>query len=245
MPHPQPVIRARGIRKSFPLGRNESVEILHGIDLDIAAGEFVAIMGASGSGKSTLLYALSGIDRPTSGEVTIDGVAVGDLSPTQLEAFRLSRIGFVFQQPHLIDGLTLRDNALLPASWAGRRRRAAVLADTERRLERLGIAHVADSDASVASGGERQRAGIARALVNDPAVLFADEPTGALDSASTEAVLRILEDLNRDGLTIVMVTHDPQVAARAHRVIRVVDGSVSGSVTSGAAVSRNLLQQVS
>lgn len=223
VPAPAPLIRAVGVRKSFPLGRGRSAEILHGIDLDVARGEFLAIMGASGSGKSTLLYALSGIDLPSEGTVAIDGIELAGLGAAELERLRLERLGFVFQQPHLIEGLTLRENAMLPASWLGRRPRDAAAA-TQARFEQLGIAEVGDLPASEASGGQRQRAGIARALVNEPELIIADEPTGALDSASAEAVLDILEELRRDGLTIVMVTHAPDVAARADRIVRVVDG---------------------
>ena len=220
------IIRARGVRKSYPLGRDAEIEILHGIDVDVRRGEFVAIMGASGSGKSTLLYALSGIDLPTAGTVELDGVELTALDQAGLEAIRLERVGFVFQQPHLLEGCTLRENALIPALWRGRRERAAAARDVDARLERLGIGDVADQDVATASGGERQRAGIARALVNAPVLLFADEPTGALDTATSTAVLDHLAELHRDGLTIVMVTHDPTVAARADRIIRVVDGLV-------------------
>ena len=223
---PPAVIRARGIRKSFPLGRDAEVEILHGIDVEVRRGEFVAIMGASGSGKSTLLYALSGIDLPTAGTVEIDGVELTGLSQAQLEALRLERVGFVFQQPQLLEGCTLRENALIPALWRDRRGRAAAAEATDARMRTLGIAEVADHDVATASGGERQRAGIARALVNEPVLLFADEPTGALDTATSAAVLDHLVELHREGLTIVMVTHDPAVAARADRTIRVVDGLV-------------------
>lgn len=228
------LISARGIRKSFPLAGGLNIEILHGIDLDIEAGEFVAIMGASGSGKSTLLYALSGIDLPDEGTVTIDGTDLRGLSARDLEAFRLDRIGFVFQQPQLLDGSSLLENAVLPAQWRGRQQRHAAAAATRERLRRLGIDDVADHDASSVSGGQRQRAGIARALVNEPVVLFADEPTGALDSASAAAVLDILTELHRDGLTIVMVTHDPDVAARASRLIQVRDGLVTDGRVSRA-----------
>lgn len=223
----EPIIVAKEVRKSFPLAGGERVEILHGIDLAIARGEFVAIMGASGSGKSTLLYALCGIDPPSSGSIVVDGVDLAALDQRELEAFRLHRVGFVFQQPLLLDGLSLRENVLLPAVWPGRDERERRIAQTEQRMGDLGVADVADRDAAALSGGQRQRAGIARALVNDPIVLFADEPTGALDSGSAEMVLEILSGLHRGGLTIVMVTHAPEVAARADRIVRVVDGRLA------------------
>ena len=222
----EPIITARGVRKSFPLGRSDSIEILHGIDLDIYPGEFVAIVGASGSGKSTLLYALSGIDLPTGGTVTIAGQDLAQLSVKQLEEFRLNHIGFIFQQPQLLDGVTLRENALLPAQWHSKPHQQAAAADADRWFRQLGIDHVAHTDAAAASGGQRQRAGIIRALVNNPDVCFADEPTGALDSENAAAVLDVLTKLHQDGLTIVMVTHDAAVAARAQRIITVTDGVV-------------------
>ena len=186
-PAGKPIITARGIRKSFPLGRSDSIEILHGIDLDIYPGEFVAIVGTSGSGKSTLLYALSGIDLPTSGTVTIAGQDLAQLSAKQLEEFRLNHIGFIFQQPQLLDGVTLRENAILPSGIQNR---------TSRRRPLTPI------------GG------------------FADEPTGALDSENAAAALDVLTKIHQDGLTIVMVTHDAAVAARAQRIITVTDGVV-------------------
>ena len=186
-PAGKPIITARGIRKSFPLGRSDSIEILHGIDLDIYPGEFVAIVGTSGSGKSTLLYALSGIDLPTSGTVTIAGQDLAQLSAKQLEEFRLNHIGFIFQQPQLLDGVTLRENAILPSGIQNR---------TSRRRPLTPI------------GG------------------FADEPTGALDSENAAAALDVLTKIHQDGLTIVMVTHDAAVAARAQRIITMTDGVV-------------------
>lgn len=138
-----------------------------------------------------------------------------ELSPKELEEFRLNNIGFIFQQPQLLDGITLLENVLLPASWHSKEHQKTAAVDTNRRFEQLGIDHVAHTDAAAASGGQRQRAGIARALVNNPQICFADEPTGALDSTNAAAVLDVLEGLHRNGLTIVMVTHDPQVAARA------------------------------
>lgn len=194
-----PLVSARGVRKSFPLAGGARVEVLHGIDLDVARGEFVAIMGASGPGKSTLLYALCGIDPATSGTVTVDGVELGACSQRELEAFRLERLGFVFQQAHLLDGLSLRENVLLPARWRGGGDRERAERETAARFERLGIAEAADRDAASVSGGQRQRAALARALVNDPVLCIADDPTGALDSASATAVLDILGELHRDG----------------------------------------------
>ncbi|MGO1929518.1 MAG: ABC transporter ATP-binding protein [Microbacterium gubbeenense] len=227
-----PVIEARGLRTRIDLPGGTSVDVLRGIDLEVRRGEFVAITGPSGSGKSTLLFTLAGIDRPTSGTVAIDGVDLAGLDERALERLRLERIGFVFQQPHLVDGLTVRENALLPASWRGGAARRRAEAETRERLERLGIAELADRDVAALSGGQRQRAGIARALVNGPTICIADEPTGALDGAAASDVLDVLETLHDDGLTIVLVTHDAAVAARAQRIVRLVDGRVAGATES-------------
>ena len=163
---------------------------------------------------------------PTSGTVTIAGQDLARLSVKQLEEFRLNHIGFIFQQPQLLDGVTLQENALLPAQWHSKPHQQAAAADADRWFRQLGIDHVAHTDAAAASGGQRQRAGIIRALVNNPDVCFADEPTGALDSENAAAVLDVLTKLHQDGLTIVMVTHDAAVAARAQRIITVTDGVV-------------------
>ncbi|MCG6566887.1 ABC transporter ATP-binding protein [Tessaracoccus sp. ZS01] len=199
---------------------------LHGVDIDIREGEFLSIMGPSGCGKSTLLYALSGMDVPTEGTVQLDGTELTRLSQKELAQVRLTRMGFVFQQIHLLKNLSLLDNVVLPAHLARLAPRAELLAQARALMARVGVAHLADHDISQASGGQLQRVGICRALINRPRVLFADEPTGALDSTAAGEVLEILGELNRDGSTIVMVTHDPGVAARTHRVVEMRDGGI-------------------
>jgi putative ABC transport system ATP-binding protein len=199
---------------------------LDGVDLDIAAGEAVAVMGPSGSGKSTLLNLIAGVDRPTAGTVEVAGTALGRLSEAGLARFRRAHIGIVFQFFHLLDDLTVRDNVLVPAQLAGTpartaRARAAELLDT------LGIAAKADAYPARLSGGERQRVAIARALMNRPEVLLADEPTGAVDARTGEQVAELLSDLNRGGQTLILVTHDPAVARRcARRIVELRDGRV-------------------
>ena len=218
-----PKVSVRGLRKDY--GRDTAlVRAVDGVDLDVAEGETLAVMGPSGCGKSTLLHLLSGLDRPTAGEVRLQGRRIDQMSERELARLRREAIGFVFQAFHLVDELTARENVELPALLAGRspkaaRRRAAEL------LDRVGLADRARHLPSALSGGQRQRVAIARALANDPLVVFADEPTGNLDSASTTEVLRLLEDLHATGLTIVIVTHDERIAATADRLIAMRDGA--------------------
>ncbi|MGC0415779.1 ABC transporter ATP-binding protein [Embleya sp. AB8] len=200
---------------------------LHEVSLDVGEGEAVAVMGPSGSGKSTLLNLIAGLDRPGSGTVTVAGTALGDLSETGLARFRRVHIGMVFQFFNLLDDLTALDNVLLPAQLdrvpAGRaRKRAGEL------LGLLGIDAKADAYPARLSGGERQRVAIARALMNRPPVLLADEPTGAVDSATGRKVMDLFGELNRDGQTLIVVTHDPAAAARcATRVLYLSDGDLA------------------
>jgi putative ABC transport system ATP-binding protein len=201
---------------------------LDGVSLQVGQGEAVAVMGPSGSGKSTLLNLIAGLDRPTSGTVTVAGHRVDSLSETRVARFRRRHIGMIFQFFNLLDDLTVADNVLLPAQLAGVRR-ARARARTRELLERLGIERHADSYPGHLSGGERQRVAIARALVNGPALLLADEPTGALDTANGEAIGQLLLDLNAGGQTLILVTHSPELAARyARRTIDFVDGRIVG-----------------
>ena len=220
----QPLIQLRGVTKRYDA---MSRPALDAIDLEIEPGRITAIMGPSGGGKSTLLNLIGGLDRPTSGEIVVDGVRVDRLSETAAARFRRTKVGFVFQFFHLLDDLTVADNVAVAALLAGRSRAESGDRVVEL-LGQLGLAGKARAFPATLSGGERERVAIARAIVNRPAVLLADEPTGALDRRNGETALSLLEDLNRRGQTIVLVTHDEQLAqGRAHRIVHLVDGAIT------------------
>ena len=223
----QPVLRAQHLSKSY------HSPVLRDLDLDVEQGQFVAIMGPSGSGKSTLLHCLSGMDRPDTGSVLLGGQEITSLSEKELAALRLTRFGFVFQQAHLMTTLCLLDNIVLPGFLAGLRPRSEVTARGEELMERMGIAELAANGVTEVSGGQLQRAGICRALINDPGIVFADEPTGALNSATALQILDLLGEIHASGTTLVMVTHDTQVAARADRVLVLVDGQITEDLLLG------------
>jgi ABC-type lipoprotein export system ATPase subunit len=217
------VLRTRELRKEH--GREASlVRAVDGVDLEVGRGQTVAIMGPSGCGKSTLLYLLGGLDRPTGGEIWLDGQDLSRLSERALARLRRQAVGFVFQAFHLMDELTAVENVELPALLAGHSPRAARRRAREL-LERVGLADRASFLPAQLSGGQRQRVAVSRALVADPLVVLADEPTGNLDSAATRDVLRLFDELHRAGQTLVIVTHDVQVAATADRMISMRDGT--------------------
>ena len=218
-----PVIELREVSRRYDGGP----PALDGVSLTIRAGEAVAILGPSGSGKSTLLNLVAGLDRPSSGEVTVDGVRVDRLGEAGSARFRRAKIGMVFQFFNLLDDLTVADNVMLPAQLAGMARGAAQRR-AEELLSTLGINRHARAYPGRLSGGERQRVAVARALMNRPALLLADEPTGALDTASGEDVRQLLNELHADGQTIVLVTHDLLLAEScATRTVQLVDGRVA------------------
>jgi ABC-type lipoprotein export system ATPase subunit len=217
------VLRTQGLRKEY--GKNGGlVRAVNGVDLEVTAGETVAVMGPSGCGKSTLLYLLGGLDRPTAGEISLGGQRLDQMSERALARLRRDAVGFVFQAFHLMDELTAVENVELPALLAGRTPRTARKKATEL-LERVGLADRARFLPTALSGGQRQRVAVARALVADPQVVLADEPTGNLDSAATVEVLRLFDRLHTGGQTLVIVTHDPRVAATADRMISMRDGT--------------------
>ena len=207
---------------------------LDAVGLQVAAGEAVAIMGPSGSGKSTLLNLVAGLDRPTRGAVTVAGQRIDRLTETAVARFRRRQVGMIFQFFNLLDDLTVLDNVLLPAQLAGVRR-ASARARADELLAALRISQHAHAYPARLSGGERQRVAIARALIKRPALLLADEPTGALDSAAGDQIGRVLLDLNRAGHTLLLVTHNPDLAARyASRTVQLVDGSIASETMNGA-----------
>jgi len=223
-PTRKPAIRVSGLTKSIQTATHK-VDILRGIDFTIEAGEFVAIMGPSGSGKSSFMNLLGCLDTPTAGSYRLDGIDVAGLARDRLAAIRNAKLGFVFQSFNLLPRTSALDNVELPLLYAGmqaaeRHRRAA------GRLEAVGLAERARHHPAQLSGGQQQRVAIARALVNDPVLLLADEPTGALDSATSGEIMALFQQLNRSGLTIVLVTHEPDIAAAARRVITFHDGEV-------------------
>ncbi|MET7304525.1 ABC transporter ATP-binding protein [Embleya sp. NPDC005575] len=219
-----PVLSARGVRKEY--GRGEGlVRAVDTVDLDVASGETVAIMGPSGCGKSTLLHLLGGLDRPSSGEVTLNGRRIDDISEKALARVRRSDVSYVFQSFHLMEELTAVENVELSALLAGRAPRASRKRAGEL-LEQLGIGDRAGHLPSQLSGGQRQRVAVARALCNEPLVVLADEPTGNLDSAATLDVLQLFRDLHESGQTLVIVTHDARIAATADRMFSMRDGSL-------------------
>ncbi|HEY3871411.1 MAG TPA: ABC transporter ATP-binding protein [Actinocrinis sp.] len=231
-PQSEPVIRLEGVCKSY---QDDAPPALAGVGLAVAAGEAVAVMGPSGSGKSTLLGLLAGLDRPSAGTVTVAGRRIDGLGEGALARFRARHIGIVFQFFNLLDDLTVQDNVLLPAQLAGASRRRA-RARAGELLARMGIARHRDAYPARLSGGQRQRVAIARALVNAPELLLADEPTGALDTATGQEISLLLRELNADGQTLVLVTHDPVLARRqAARIVWLVDGQIADERMAGAA----------
>lgn len=218
------LLELSGIRRSYPSG-DGSVDVLKGISLQINAGEMVAIVGASGSGKSTLMNILGCLDKPTSGTYRVAGVDVATLDSDDLAALRREHFGFIFQRYHLLSHLTAAQNVEVPAVYAGMERKAR-LERARQLLQRLGLADRVDYAPSQLSGGQQQRVSIARALMNGGQVILADEPTGALDTRSGEEVMAILHQLKEQGHTVIIVTHDPQVAAQAERVIEIRDGEI-------------------
>jgi ABC-type lipoprotein export system ATPase subunit len=221
------IIRARGINKRYVMGKDNYVDALQDASLEIAEGQTVAIMGPSGSGKSTLLHVLGCLDSATSGEVWLDGRRVDDLGGRDLAKLRRNEVGFIFQTFNLVPSLSALENVMLAAEYAGKSRRDARAA-ARAALAQVGLADREEHQPTELSGGQQQRVAIARALVNKPKVIFGDEPTGNLDSASSAEVVQMMHRINRDtGTTFVLVTHDADVAASCDRVFHMLDGQVT------------------
>jgi putative ABC transport system ATP-binding protein len=230
-----PAIIATDVTRTYELD-GVSVAALRGVSLTVGRADYVAVVGSSGSGKSTLMHLLGGLDRPTSGRLVIGGRDVATLSPPEMARLRNETIGFVFQSFHLLPRTSALDNVGLPLVYRGigRRERRARAAEM---LQRVGLAHRLEHRPNQMSGGEQQRVAVARALVTDPSVLLADEPTGNLDTVTGQSVLALLETLNDDGVSVVLVTHDRDVAARARRQIVMRDGRIVEPAPAGGAAA--------
>ena len=222
-----PVLELVGLRKSYGLGTPVEVEVLHGLDLRLAAGEFAALIGPSGSGKTTLLNLLGLLDRPTSGDLLLLGQPTRELDDGARTALRGRRIGFVFQFHHLLPAFTATENVLMPVMAASGRPSPTALREAESLLEAVGLAAHRHKKPGALSGGQQQRVAIARALMSNPALLLADEPTGNLDTHTADEVFELFRRFNRErGLTVLVVTHDPRLADRCDREIKLVDGRI-------------------
>ncbi|MCL1981802.1 MAG: ABC transporter ATP-binding protein [Clostridiales bacterium] len=226
------VISTSKLTKSFSLGQSEQV-VLRSLDIEIFSGDFTVIMGSSGAGKSTLMYALSGMDAPTSGEISFDGQVISKWTNDQLAVFRRKNCGFVFQQNFLLDNLSIMDNVLASGLLVSGSKKQLIARAKDIFLQ-VGLdENIWNKFPTQVSGGEAQRAGIVRALISQPKVVFADEPTGSLNSAAGKAVLDVLTDVNRSGQSVIMVTHDMNSARRGNRVIYLRDGVVCGECSLG------------
>ena len=212
-------IQVKNIEKYFG-----EFKILDNISMNVNKGDFIAIMGPSGSGKSTLLYSISGMDEITDGSVWIDGENLSEMKEEERARIRLKKMGFVFQNVQMLKTSTVLDNIMLPGLVAGEEQADVIRKRAIRLMQEMDISQIADRDIRKVSGGQLQRASICRAMINNPEVLFMDEPTGALNSEATEQVLEILKRLNKEGVTIVMVTHDPKVAEKTKKIVYIQDG---------------------
>ncbi len=224
------VLSAKQLCKSFAHNGGQA-HILSHVDLDLYGGDFTVIMGASGSGKSTLLYALSGMDRATAGEVIYNGRDIVSMKERDLARLRCTDFGFIFQQMHLVSNLTLFENVAVSGYLNKGKSAVEVRKRTDKLLEQMSVLHIKDHLPTQVSGGEQQRCAVARAVINSPKVLFADEPTGALNRKNTTDVLNLLTELNHDGQSVLMVTHDMRAALRANRILYLEDGNIIGELS--------------
>lgn len=222
------ILAAKGINKVYEISKGNTQQVLRDVDISIGEGEFVSVMGPSGSGKSTLLYNISGMDKATSGSIWFCGSELTSMSEDKLSALRLQKMGFIFQQSNLLKNLNILDNIILSAYMAKSESREAIVKRAKKLMSQTGISALADNDIMQASGGQLQRVAICRALINNPDIVFGDEPTGALNSKATSEVMDILAELNRAGTTIMLVTHDAKVAAKTERVLFMTDGVIAG-----------------
>ena len=226
------ILAVEDLCKTYEVNEREN-DVLKDVKLNVKEGEFISVMGPSGSGKSTLLYNVSGMDRMTSGEVVFDGINLGEQDEKELSKIRLQNMGFVFQQINLIKNLGIIDNIILSAYMANNRSREEINKKAVGLMKKTDIYQLADNDITQASGGQLQRAAICRALINDPEILFGDEPTGALNSSAASNIMDILHTINGEGTTVMLVTHNVKVASQSERVLYMIDGSIAGEYTLG------------
>lgn len=222
------ILETKGLCKSY--GSNS---VLSDVDFRIDKGEFIAIMGQSGCGKSTLLYCISGMDKSSAGKICFDGVDMADLTNNQMQELRLERMGFVFQKTSFLKNLSIIDNIVYPAFQLGEVNRSEIVKEVLSLMEEMGISSIAENDIHKVSGGQLQRAAICRAMINHPDILFGDELTGALNSSTTREVLSIIDNINKKGTTVLLVTHDANVAVHADKVIYLEDGRIMDTLNLG------------
>lgn len=232
------IFEVKHLTKEYRVG-SEKQTVLNDINLTVTEGEFISVMGQSGSGKSTLLYAVSGMDKASAGTVSFCGSDLSFLPEEQLSKIRLQKMGFIFQQSNLLKNLNIFDNIILPAYLLKSEARQDIRRRGKELMEQTGIFNLADHDITQASGGQLQRAAICRALINQPEILFGDEPTGALNSRSASEVMNILSQINQKGTTILLVTHDARIAARTERVLFMCDGRIISEMQLGKSNSTN------
>ncbi len=229
-------LMVKDLCKTYIVNKRQN-NVLRNINMEIKQGEMAAVMGPSGSGKSTLLYTVSGMDDLTAGRVNFFGKDIGSLSPAQMSSLRLDEMGFIFQQMYMLKNLTIYDNIILPAyqsrNGRGREKRKEINSRAKELMHKLGISEIAEHDINEVSGGQLQRACICRSLINRPKMIFADEPTGALNQQNSREVMKELNRINREGTTILLVTHDMKVAAKCDRVLYIEDGSLKGEYIFG------------
>lgn len=228
------ILEVRNLCKTYIVNKRQN-NVLKNVNFAVSEGEMTAVMGPSGSGKSTLLYAVSGMDGITSGEVLFCGKNITAMGERELADLRLDEMGFIFQQMYMLKNLTVLDNIILPAAQSKKNKESRRQTDERGRalMRRLGIDDVGGNDINEVSGGQLQRACICRSMINDPKMIFADEPTGALNRSSSDEVMNELLSLNRDGTTVMCVTHDPKVAAKCSRVLYIMDGGIVGEKEMG------------
>lgn len=239
-------LKVKDLCKTYVINKRSN-NVLKNISLEISDGDMVAVMGPSGSGKSTLLYCISGMDSATAGEINFFGRNIESLAPKEITPIRLTEMGFIFQQMHMLKNLTIYDNIVLPAYEANKKSssisRKEINDTAVSLMHKLGISEIAENDINEVSGGQLQRACICRSLINHPKMIFADEPTGALNQQNSKEVMKELNRINQDGTTIMLVTHDMKVAAKCDRVLYIEDGNIKGEYQLGKYTDQNTVKE--